>query len=254
MKVQPKIQTESERWEHLHRLFEEIAIAQRETDRLLKAQVEKWEREHERRCQEDERRKQEAKEQEEKRRQEVEEQEKKREQEARKQERKWKELAEEQERKDKLWERALDKRYNKLENLFTSQWGRLVESLVEGDLVPILNSRGIEVRHTEQRVKGRRNGDHFEFDIIAVDGIKIVIVEVKTTLRPKHVRHFLQKLDRAKEYTPQYKNHIVLGAMAWLRVEAEADVMAERQGLFVIRATGKSASIVNSGNFTPRSW
>ncbi|MCX6153853.1 MAG: hypothetical protein NT007_06830, partial [Candidatus Kapabacteria bacterium] len=38
-----------------------------------------------------------------------------------------------------------DKKLNKLEDLFTSQWGRLMESLVRGDLVPILNNRGIPV-------------------------------------------------------------------------------------------------------------
>jgi hypothetical protein len=31
-----------------------------------------------------------------------------------------------------------DKKLNKLERLFTSQWGKLVESLVEGDIVTLL--------------------------------------------------------------------------------------------------------------------
>jgi hypothetical protein len=34
--------------------------------------------------------------------------------------------------------RETDKKLNKATDLFTSQWGRLVESLVEGDLVKIL--------------------------------------------------------------------------------------------------------------------
>ena len=41
-----------------------------------------------------------------------------------------------------------DRRMKKLEGLFTSQWGTLMESLVEGDLVALLQERGIEVEST----------------------------------------------------------------------------------------------------------
>jgi len=50
-----------------------------------------------------------------------------------------------------------DKKLNKLEQLFTSQWGKLVESLVEGDVIKILNERGIEVTDTLRRRTGRRD-------------------------------------------------------------------------------------------------
>ena len=51
---------------------------------------------------------------------------------------------------------------------------------------------------------------------------------------------------------PHYKNKTIYGAVAWLRAEEESDIYAERQGLFVIRATGSSASIVNQENFKPQ--
>ena len=91
-----------------------------------------------------------------------------------------------------------DKKLNKLERLFTSQWGKLVESLVEGDVIPILNLRGIEVTDTLRRRSGRRDGIDYEFDIIAINGSEIVIIEVKTTLRPEDVRDFVKKLKQAK--------------------------------------------------------
>ena len=50
------------------------------------------------------------------------------------------------------------RRMKKLEGLFTSQWGALMERLVEGDLVPLLQARGITVRYTHTRMQGRRNG------------------------------------------------------------------------------------------------
>ena len=92
-----------------------------------------------------------------------------------------------------------DKKLNKLEQLFTSQWGKLVESLVEGDVIKILNERGIEVTDTLRRRTGRRDGIDYEFDIIAINGTDIVIIEVKTTLRPGDVRDFLKKTEAGKK-------------------------------------------------------
>ena len=91
-----------------------------------------------------------------------------------------------------------DKKLNKLERLFTSQWGKLVESLVEGDIVTLLNQKGINVIDIIEGRKGRRDGINFEFDIITINNTEMVIVEVKTTLTPEDIRQFLKKLAQAK--------------------------------------------------------
>lgn len=147
-----------------------------------------------------------------------------------------------------------DKKLNKLERLFVSQWGKLVESLVEGDIISILNQRGIEVTDTIKRRSGRRDGVDYEFDIIAINGTEIVIVEVKTTLIPEDIRDFLNKLKCAKTWMPEYSDKRVFGAVAFISEDAGTAVMAEKNGLFVIRATGDSASIVNNDNFVPKIW
>ena len=156
------------------------------------------------------------------------------------------------ERNRKEEEKKIDKRMKELHSLFTSQWGALMESLVEGDLVPVLQKRNITVLHTVTRVYGRRNGEHFEFDILAVNGEEVVVVEVKTTLRAKDVKHFLRKLDRFTVYAPVYQGKKIYGAVAFLKADKSVQAHAERQGLFVIRATGSSASIVNDTEFVPR--
>ncbi|MCX6153641.1 MAG: hypothetical protein NT007_05740, partial [Candidatus Kapabacteria bacterium] len=97
-----------------------------------------------------------------------------------------------------------DKKLNKLEDLFTSQWGRLMESLVRGDLVPILNNRGIPVNVTTQRTELYYNKRKYEFDIIAENGNEIVVVEVKTTLRPRDIKEFLDELKIFKQILPKY--------------------------------------------------
>ena len=147
-----------------------------------------------------------------------------------------------------------DRRLKRAENLFTTQWGKLVESLVEGDLVRLLQARGVEVEGTGQRARKRRNGEHFEIDILATNGSQVVAVEVKTTLRPEAVGHFVEKLSRFLEWYPEYRGRTVYGAVAYLEGGDSVTAYAERQGLFVIRATGNSASIVNAEDFEPRSF
>ena len=95
-----------------------------------------------------------------------------------------------------------DRRLRRAENLFTTQWGKLMESLVEGDLVRLLQARGVSVEGTLQRSRKRRNGQHFEIDILATNRTEVVAVEVKTTLRPEGVGSFVEKLSRFLEWYP----------------------------------------------------
>src|SRR3972149_9624146 len=161
-------------------------------------------------------------------------------------------LLTEQSRETREQMKETDEKIKELSNLFTSQWGRLIESLVEGDLVRLLNERGIPVDKTSERYKGHQGGENFEFDIIAHNGNEIVIVEVKTTLKPTDVKEFTEKMQKAKIYLPEYANSRLIGAMAYLKADAGAEKMAGKQGFYVIRATGNSAAIINPEGFVPK--
>jgi hypothetical protein len=213
------------------RLFQETDRRFQETDRLLKEQA----READRRFQETERLSQETK----RLFQET--------------ERRFQETDRRFQETDRLF-RETDKKLDKLDSLFNSQWGRLIESLVDGALVPLLNQRGIRVEQTTTRAKGCHEGQNWEFDIIAINGQEVVIVEVKTTLRPNDVRRFLKKLGHAKQWMRQYAHNTIYGAMAYLVADAGAETMAGHRGLFVIRATGDGAAITNGSDFSPRVW
>ena len=145
-----------------------------------------------------------------------------------------------------------DRQITRTDARFDSQWGKLMESLVEGDLVGLLSGCGIAVHSIHPRVYGRRNGTHYEFDIVAGNGDEVVVVEVKTTLKSEQVTEFLEKLQRFTVYEPLYRGKRIYGAVAYLKADSSVTLYAERQGLFVIRATGSSASIVNDEEFVPR--
>ena len=143
-------------------------------------------------------------------------------------------------------------------NLFTTQWGKLMESLVEGDLIKLLNQKGINIKDTLKNQVGemRYTDEHgierekpCEIDIIAKNGEEVVVVEVKTTLRVEDVDKLLDILPNFTRYLPQYSGKKVYGAVAYLQAKASSEIYAERKGLFVIRATGSSASIINGKGF-----
>ncbi len=79
-----------------------------------------------------------------------------------------------------------------------------------------------------------------------------MVVEVKTTLRSEDVMYFLEKLARFTEYEPVWKGKKILGAVAYLKTDTSVQAYAQSQGLFVIRAIGSSASIINRTDFEPR--
>ena len=145
-----------------------------------------------------------------------------------------------------------DKRLDKAIGLFETQWGKLMESLVEGDLIKILQAQGIEVTSTHTNVKHRSAKDQYEYDILAVNGKEVVGVEVKTTLKVKHVKAFLEELKKFTHRLPNYKDSTIYGAVAFLRADEASTIYAEKQGLFVIRATGSSASLINEKGFKPK--
>jgi len=147
-----------------------------------------------------------------------------------------------------------DRKIRKLDRLFTSQWGKLVESLVEGDLIKLLTERDIKVESIIPRRRGNKDGLNYEFDLIAINGSEMVIVEVKTTLRPQDIDDFHEKLWKAKTFMPEYKDWIIYGAVAFITADGSSDRMAQNQGFFVIRATGNSSSIVNEPDFQPKAF
>lgn len=67
-------------------------------------------------------------------------------------------------------------------------------------------------------------------------------------------KKFLKKLSEAKVFMPEYRSMTVYGGVAFLKANSNSEVMAESKGLFVIRAIGSSASIINKEDFIPKEF
>ena len=154
---------------------------------------------------------------------------------------------------------ATDRQIQKIGGRFNERWSALVESLVEGRLVKILQDQGIDITqtHTRSQSEWRKPDGRIErreFDIIVANGTEVVAVEVKTTLRPKDVSRFLETMQDFRKYFPRYKTETIYGAVAYLKSESKAHLFAEEEGLFLIRATGDSASLANKKDFKPKAF
>lgn len=147
--------------------------------------------------------------------------------------------------------RETDRRIQKMEGLFTSQWGKMVEALTDESLVDLMKGQGIAVTHTVTNVKGSYKDKYREFDIMAVNGKEMVVVEVKTTLRVSDVKRFLDAIKDFKHLCREYKSFKVYGGVAYIKAVKGSTEFAHEKGLFVIRSAGKSAVLKNPGNFKP---
>ena len=155
--------------------------------------------------------------------------------------------------------KASDKKLNKMYRELNGNWSRLVESLVEGKLVELLRARNVDVTETYVRRKLHYFDDsgtrrEREFDIVARNGAEVVVFEVKTTLRPEDVKWFISVMRNFPRYFPNDASKNAYGGVAYISEESKAGRHAAKQGLYVIRATGDSASIVNDAEFTPVSF
>ncbi|MBF0323383.1 MAG: hypothetical protein HQL62_10680 [Magnetococcales bacterium] len=137
----------------------------------------------------------------------------------------------------------------------SSRWGEFVEGLVAPACEKLFAERGIEVRAVAPRIKAKLPGNrHMEIDILAIDTTVAILVEVKSKLKIEDVREHLERLAEFKEFFPDYAHKQVMGAVAAIVVDEEADRFAIKQGLFVIVQSGETVTLANADDFTPRIW
>ena len=143
---------------------------------------------------------------------------------------------------------------NETVNALTGKWSKFVEGLVAPGAVRMFKERGIEVERTSTRNKIQKNGTEMEIDILLENDEYVVAIEVKSTLTVEDVNEHLEKLSRFRDFFPRFKEQKLIGAVAGIVMEEEADRYAYRKGLFVIGQTGETVKILNDNKFRPKIW
>ena len=136
----------------------------------------------------------------------------------------------------------------------TGKWGKFVEGMVAPACKTLFADRNIPVHKVLQRVQAEYDGRSMEIDILVVNEGYVVLVEVKSTLKVDDVREQLERLGQFREFFPEYADKQVLGAVAGIVIEEQADRFAYREGLFVIGQAGDTVRILNDKKFQPKAW
>ncbi|MFN8455223.1 MAG: DUF3782 domain-containing protein [Anaerolineae bacterium] len=148
-----------------------------------------------------------------------------------------------------------DKKINQLSGLFSSQWGKLLEALVQPAALRLFQERGIQVHYVYQRVKSQLDGETLELDLLLENSTEVVVLEIKSTLKVSDVTDFLADVNQFLHFFPRYRSYRVYAGVAGLSIEEEADRYAYRQGLFVLGLTGEGVVQIKNGlDFRPRNF
>ncbi len=93
-----------------------------------------------------------------------------------------------------------------------------------------------------------------EFDAVVAGGDYLLINETKSQLDPEAVDKFIEVLQEARDFFPQYKEKKVIGALASLYIDTSLARHIEKQGL-VAMAVGKNLmDVLNSPGFKPKEF
>ena len=128
-----------------------------------------------------------------------------------------------------------------MKNVFTTQWGRLVEALSKPAALALFKKEGIEIDRIYEEVhKAKVDGqDVMEIDVALCDTSVAVIVEVKTRCGRRDIDYFLSQMEHCKEWYKEFADKKLLVAVAAIKYDDGADTYARKCGLYVLKLTGE---------------
>ena len=153
----------------------------------------------------------------------------------------------------------LDRTIKKLDDI-GRQLGEL--GLVQGEVAEDLFYRNVKSVFTKRKMSFRnvrrnlKKKGMAEYDIVAVDGEQVLVIEVKNRLDKRMVDRFVeQKLPKFMEAFPEYRSYRVIGGMGALVVKDDVGRYAEKSGLYVLTQTDEGgAAILNREGFKAREF
>ena len=131
--------------------------------------------------------------------------------------------------------------------------GEVAEDLFYRNVDNIFKPRDLRFQRVRRNVKIKGFG---EYDIVAEDGSKVLVIEVKNKLEKRLVDAFIvKKLPRFKQLLPQYRDRKVLAGVGALVVKDDVGRYAEKMGLYVLtQADDGGAAIFNRKSFKPKEF
>lgn len=141
----------------------------------------------------------------------------------------------------------------------SSSVGRVVESMVEGNIVDKFQAFGYGVTECFPRLPfvNKKLNISGQIDLLLEDGDTAVLIEVKTTLETTDVRKHIERMEKYRLYSNakgNAKKHYV-GAVAGAVIMGDAKETAHENGLYVIVQSGDAVEIIKPPEgFKAKEW
>ncbi|MEO5332430.1 MAG: hypothetical protein H7839_10435 [Magnetococcus sp. YQC-5] len=137
-----------------------------------------------------------------------------------------------------------------------SRWGEFVEGFIAPACETLFAQRGIPVHRVSIRVKAKSQDGtrRMEIDVVVDNTDSVVLVEVKSRLTVMDVRNHLRRMEEFKTDYLSNKAIRVIGAVAGILMDHDAEMFAMENGLFVIVQSGENVKLANGPDFVPVSF
>lgn len=134
-----------------------------------------------------------------------------------------------------------DRKIKEISTRFNSTIGNIMEGLMSPSSLKMFQKAGFHINRCLRNVK-RKNKEPLlamELDALMVGDTEIIALEVKSSCDRQDIDKFLFHMERFRTLFSEYDkmNLKVYVAIASLNYENEADLYAQKQGLFVIRVS-----------------
>ena len=133
-----------------------------------------------------------------------------------------------------------------MKNVFTTQWGRLVEALCKPAAYKLFKKEGIQIDRVYEDVHKVDGQDAMEIDVALCDTSVVVIVEVKTRCGRHDIDYFLSQMKHCKEWYPDFADKELRVAVAAIKYDDGADTYAQGCGLYVLKLSGEDTFTMTS--------
>lgn len=136
----------------------------------------------------------------------------------------------------------------------TDSLGLFAEQTVFPAVDRLLKTRAINIKELYAGLKGRRNGDNVEFDIVGAGPEAAILVEVKLKLKKKDVEDLIAKMPDVFKFFPHLRRSKLYGGAAGMSIEKDVERFAYKRGIFVFGESGDNIRILNDEKFKPRTF
>ena len=148
--------------------------------------------------------------------------------------------------------------FNKKLGEIAHKQGRMAEDLVAPSIcrilremfhVPEIYKCAANVRY--KQIHPEDSGRIKEFDVIAVCGDYVLVVETKSSPISKDVPRLLKTLGVFREYFPEHRDKRVFGGLAMLYADKSLIRYASRKGILVLAVGDELMDVMNEPGFKP---